>query len=325
MVSKGVGELKVDELKRHLRALKAQGRKNAVQTGKKADLQVRLARIARDIGLDPEGTNWNAAISTRGGQSKDGVKTRAGAALQKVEKERNDARAERNVARSERDAALANLEKTRKNLVSKTEECEGIARNRNAWASKAQKKSSKKPVAFEVPAVHRAVPERIERRLAPKKHMFYDDPIVRARARHEMAKAQREWIMDDKRRRLEDAAAYREYVRAKKAAYEAPLPESSESLMLSSSVKSDKKETVRPDAKKVAPRRMEKLVLRAELREKAAKAARRDAAALASRRALENALQKARAAAGDLERVRLKRVAEKSASGAADRASKRLK
>jgi hypothetical protein len=99
------------------------------------------------------------------------VKTRAGAALELAKKERNEALAERNEALKELNAA-------KKALAAMTEERDGIARNRDIWASKA-----KKPAAFDVPATRKRVPERIERRLAPTKHALYDDKATRARAR----------------------------------------------------------------------------------------------------------------------------------------------
>lgn len=300
---KKVGDLKVDELKAYLRQLKAMGRKNAVQTGKKTDLRNRLERIARNVGINPDGANWNAELATRGGEKK-GPTTRAAAATKRAETERNAALRNRN-------QALKDLGAARRALVAKTEECEGIARDRNAWAAKARK------VAFEIPARYKAPPERVERRLAPKKHLFYDDPAAKARARHEMAAEQKRWLNDEKMQRLRDAAAYRDYVRAKKHAYDAPLPTDSGSSMLEESARP----TVRPVAKREAPRRVEKVVTRAEAREKAAREARRKAAAAASRAALERALLRARMAASSA-RDR-KRRATGSASGGASRAAKR--
>lgn len=178
-------------------------------------------------------------------------------------------------------------------------------------------------MAFDVPVTHRKPPERIERRLAPKRHAFYDDPAAKARARHEMAKAQREWIMEDRRQRLEHAAAYRDYVRAKKHAYGAPLPNSNSAMFSASDKKEQREKSVRPVAKRVAPRRIDKDIVRAEVREKAARAARRNAAAKASRMALERALRKARFDAEERGMIERKRRAVVSASGAAQRAAKR--
>lgn len=303
---KRVEDLKVDELKRYLGALKRQGRKNAVQTGKKADLQQRLARIAKNVGI-PDRANWNAELEKRGGAGKaeapKGVKTRAGAALEKAQKERNEALAERNAAKKE-------LEAAKRALVLKTEECEGIARNRNAWAAKAQQ-NTRKPVKLEIPRSYVApVPRRVDQRLAPKKY-FFDDPVAKARARHEMARAQREWIEDDKMRRLQNAAAYRNYVRARKAAQNAPLPMSNGSFMSGSSAKAA---STRRPAHVEKKHRRDIRERDHEKRERRAAAARREAAARASRAALERALMRARENAKKSARG-TKRHAMKSASG----------
>jgi hypothetical protein len=315
MVSKRVEDLKVDELKKHLRTLKAQGRKNAVQTGKKADLQSRLAKIARDIGLDPSGTNWNAALAARGGDAPKagGVKTRAGAALELAKKQRNEALAERNIAKME-------LENAKKALIAKTEECEGIARNRNIWASKVQKKSSKKPVAFEVPATHRKVPERVERRLAPKKHAFYDDEAARARARHEAAEAKRAEELFYKTEFARGRLAYGDYVRAKKRALDDHVPRNSSRNMFDT-VDKRKENDIRDKAKRLERlKRIEKRPgVRPDVRKKMAEMKRREIAARASKDALERALRKAR----KMHDMGVKRAAEFSASGAAQRAAKR--
>jgi hypothetical protein len=308
--------LKVDELKNHLRTLKTLGRKNATLVGKKADLVERFSRIAREEGIDLGKEGWNAELAARGGakvaaaKRGGGVTTRAGAALARAE-------AARNAALEERNRALKNLNAAKKALETMREERNGVARNRNVWMRKATAlearsapASTKRAVAFDIPAKNAMAPGRIEKRLAPK-HAFIDDRGARARARQEAARARRMNELWYKTEFARGRLAYGDYVRAKKLALDEHVSPGHRSNMLVSNSRQ----------KAELPRRDKKDRTRADVRGRVAAEKRREAAARASREATERALRRAR----QMRLAGAKRVAQAPASGAANRAAKRAR